>query len=121
MNKANKITQELERKGYKFRLIVPNSIIERKLNQIVCSCRFVWNKALALIKQDDVDHKTIIEMFKLAGATDAEVKTVSREFKFNPYQQLSKMLTEWKQQPETAFLSQSYSKSLQITQIQLWY
>jgi hypothetical protein len=35
MNKSNKVSQDKERKGYKFRLIVPNSDIERQLTKIV--------------------------------------------------------------------------------------
>ena len=115
MIKSNKVSQDKERKGYKFRLIVPNSATENKLSQCVGSCRFVWNKALALVKQDDEDYRRIIEMFKLAGATDKEVLQVSREFKFNPYNQLSALLTQWKQEPAMAFLTNTYSKSLQIT------
>ncbi len=52
MIKSSKVKQDQERKGYKFRLIVPNSAIEHKLAQIVGCCRFVWNKALALVKYE---------------------------------------------------------------------
>ena len=53
MIKSSKLKQDKERKGYKFRLIVPNSDTECQLTKIVVSCRFVWNQALALVKQDD--------------------------------------------------------------------
>ncbi len=115
MNKSNKLTQNFERKGYKYRLLVPNSAIESKLTKCIGCCRFVWNKALALIKKDDEAHKIKVELLKSAGAKDTDISAISREFKFNPYQQLSKMLTQWKQQPDTNFLIDSYSKSLQIT------
>ena len=112
MIKSSKVKQDKERKGYKFRLIVPNSDTERQLTKIVGGSRFVWNKALALVKQDDEDYRTMVQMSKMNGG-DAE--GISTFFKFNPYNQLSAMLTQWKQQPETAFLKESYSKSLQIT------
>jgi putative transposase len=111
MIKSSKVKQDKERKGYKFRLIVPNSEIERQLNKIVGSCRFVWNKALALVKQDDDDYRTMVQMSKMNGG-DAE--GITTFFKFNPYNQLSAMLTVWKQQPDTEFLKEAYSKSLQI-------
>lgn len=37
MANANKVKQDKERKGYKFRLIVPNSDIERQLTKVVGS------------------------------------------------------------------------------------
>ena len=64
MIKSNKVKQGQERKGYKFRLIVPNSATEHKLAQIVGCCRFVWNKALALLKQDDEDYRTVVTKSK---------------------------------------------------------
>lgn len=67
MIKSSKVKQDKERKGYKFRLIVPNSDIERQLTKIVGSCRFVWNKALALVKQDDEDYRTMVQMSKMNG------------------------------------------------------
>jgi putative transposase len=103
--------QNKQRKGYKFRLMVTNSEIERQLNKIVGCCRFVWNKALALVKQDDENYRTMLEMAKMNGG---EGEGISSLFKFNPYNQLSALLTTWKQQPETDFLKQVYSKSLQI-------
>jgi putative transposase len=111
MIKSSKIKQDKERKGYKFRLIVPNSDTERQLTKIVGGCRFVWNKALALVKQDDEDYRTMVQMSKMNGG---DAKGITTFFKFNPYNQLSAMLTQWKQQAETAFLKEAYSKSLQI-------
>jgi putative transposase len=111
MIKSSKVKQDKERKGYKFRLTVPNSETERQLTKVVGSCRFVWNKALALVKQDDEDYRTMVQMSKMNGG-NAEGITTS--FKFNPYNQLSALLPEWKQQPDTEFLKESYSKSLQI-------
>lgn len=112
MINANKVKQDKERKGYKFRLIVPNSDIERKLIKTIGCCRFVWNKALAMIKQDDKDYQTVVQMVKLNGGTAEDVTAF---FKFNPYQQLSTLLTSWKQETDKVFLQESYSKSLQIT------
>ena len=111
MNKSSKVNQDKERKGYKFRLIVANSETEHKLTQLVGCCRFVWNKALSLVKQDADDYRTMVQMSKMNGgdATD-----ITGFFKFNPYQQLSAMLPAWKSEPETAFLADAYSKSLQI-------
>jgi transposase len=105
------IKQNKDRKGYKFRLIVTNSNIKRQLNKIVGCCRSVWNKALALVKQDDENYRTMLKIAKMNGG-DGEC--ISSLFKFNPYNQLSALLTTWKQQAETAFLKQIYSKSLQI-------
>lgn len=110
--KSSKIISDKERKGYKFRLIVPNSDIEHQLNKIVGSCRFVWNKALALLKEDNDNYRTISQMCKMNGGT---ADGIASEFKFNPYNQLSKLLTKWKQEPDTVFLKDVYSKSLQIT------
>ena len=111
MIKSSKVKQDKERKCYKFRLIVANSEAEHKLIQLVGCCRFVWNKALALVKQDLDDYRTIVTMSKMNGgdATD-----ITGFFKFNPYQQLSAMLPAWKSTPETEFLADAYSKSLQI-------
>lgn len=107
----SKILIDKERKGYKFRLMIPNNNIEHQLNKIVGSCRYVWNKALALVKQDDEDYRTMVQMSKMNGG---DVEGITTSFKFNPYTQLSAMLTWWKQQPDTAFLKEAYSKSLQI-------
>lgn len=111
MIKSSKVEQGKERKGYKFRLNVPNSEIEQQLLRFAGCCRKVWNIGLALVKQDDEDYRAIARMSKMNGGNGEE--TV-RTFKFNPYNQLSAMLTEWKQQPELEFLNKAYSKSLQI-------
>lgn len=112
MIKSNKVKQDKERKGYKFRLIVSNSETEHKLAQIAGCCRFVWNKALALVKADDDDYRTMVTMSKMNGG---DATGITGFFKFNPYQQLSSMLTQWKEQSGTLFLIDAYSKSLQIT------
>lgn len=111
MIKSSKVKQDKERKGYKFRLIVSNGDTERQLTKIVGSCRFVWNKALALVKQDDDDYRTMVQMSKMNGG---DAQGITTFFKYNPYNQLSALLTDWKQQPETEFLKEAYSKSLQI-------
>ena len=63
----SRIKQNKQRKGYKFRLMVTNSEIERQLNKIVGCCCFVWNKALSLVKQDDEHYRTMLEMVKMNG------------------------------------------------------
>src|SRR5579862_8822937 len=101
MNKSSEVKLEQERKGYKFRLIVPNSKTESILSQFVGSCRFVWNKALALIKQDEEAYNTAYARLSAVEASPDELKQLTREFKFNPYQQLSAMLPKWKDDKET--------------------
>jgi hypothetical protein len=113
MIKSSKVKQDKQRKAYKFRLIVSNSAMEHKLTKIVGCCRFVWNKTLALVKQDAQDHRKMLEISK-KNSGDGEGN--SQLFKFNPYNQLS-LLSRWKQQPNTAFLKQVYSKSLQIVNV----
>lgn len=115
MIKSNILNSAMERKGYKFRLNITNSDIENKLTRFAGSCRFVWNKALALVKQDDETYQRGVEALTLSGAGEAETRQISRNFKFNPYHQLSSLLPKWKLESATAFLADSYSKSLQIT------
>lgn len=115
MNKSNILKSDMERKGYKFRLNVPNGEVSNKLARIAGSCRFVWNKALALVKADDESYRAKIEELNCGARSNTEIQQVSRVFKFNPYSQLSAMLPQWKQEPQTAFLADAYSKSLQIT------
>lgn len=112
MNKSSKVKQDKERKGYKFRLIVPNSETEQQLLRFAGCCRKVWNLGLVLVKQDDDDYRTMVQMSKMNGG---DTEGIATTFKFNPYNQLSSMLTMWKQQPELEFLNKAYSKSLQIT------
>ena len=54
-------------------------------------------------------------MVQMSKMNDGDAKGISTFFKFNPHNRLSAMLTVWTQQPETAFLKEYYSKSLQIT------
>ena len=115
MNNQINNVENLERKGYKFKLLVPNSATSQKLLRFAGCCRKVWNLGLALVKADDDEYKLQETMLKMAGATDNEIKRcLQREFKFKPYNQLSAMLPVWKAAPETAFLANAYSKSLQI-------
>ena len=115
MIKSSKINQAIERKGFKFKVIIPNSETERKLLRTAGCCRKVWNLGLAMVKADDEEYREQAQMLKMAGATDEEIKRgLQREFKFNPYQQLSAMLPIWKSAPETSYLTNAYSKSLQI-------
>ena len=95
----NKI--EKERKGYKFPLIIPNKEIDEQLSQYVGCCRFVYNKALDVVKADD----------DKAIKAKEEGKDYTREYKFNPGYQLSKLLPEWKK--EKHFLKDAYSEALQ--------
>ena len=112
MNKSNKIKTNLERKGYKFRLIVASKQIESKLSQYVGCCRKVWNIALDLVKQDRQDYHDIVTMSRMNGGTS---DGITSSFKYNPYQELSAMLPKWKVSPELSFLAIAPAKSLQIT------
>ncbi|MEN9945901.1 MAG: hypothetical protein RLZZ293_287 [Pseudomonadota bacterium] len=62
MIKSSKVKQDKQSKAYKFRLIVANNDVERP--KIVGCYQFVWNKALALVKQDDKDYHTIVQISK---------------------------------------------------------
>lgn len=73
----------LIQKAFKYRLRV-DSETERQLRCIAGSCRFVWNKALALQKE----------------------RYAAGEKKLS-YVSLCKELTAWKQQPETNFLCEA--------------
>jgi len=75
------------RKAYKYRLKT-NMCTEQMLSQFAGSCRFVWNKALALQK-DRLDRKE---------------SCLS-------YNELSALLLRWKGDPETSFLRAAHSKS----------
>ncbi|MEN9946126.1 MAG: hypothetical protein RLZZ293_512 [Pseudomonadota bacterium] len=90
--------------------IISNRNIEHQRTKIVGCCQFIWNKDLALVKQDDEYYRKILEISKMNGG---DGKGISPLFKFNPYNQLSALLTTWKQQSDTVFLK-VYSKSLQI-------
>ena len=73
MNKSNKAAKE--RKGYKFRLTVPNIDIENQLAQYVGCCRFVWNKALAELKADTEDYHTRVTMSRMNGGTEESISS----------------------------------------------
>ncbi|MEN9946098.1 MAG: hypothetical protein RLZZ293_484 [Pseudomonadota bacterium] len=105
MIKSSKVKQGKQDKAYTFGLIVANSNIAHQLTKIVSYCRFAWNKALSLVKQDDENYLILLEISKMNGG---DGKGISQLFKFNPYHQL----TTWKQQSNTAFFKQVYSKSL---------
>jgi putative transposase len=77
------------RKAYKYRLKT-NMCTEQMLSQFAGSCRFVWNKALALQK-DRLDRKE---------------SCLS-------YNELSALLLQWKGDPETSFLRAAHSQILQ--------
>ncbi|MCK5615845.1 transposase [Candidatus Pacearchaeota archaeon] len=79
------------RKSYKFKL-KPSSNQEKVFLQFSGCCRFVWNRALALIKYS-LDHKQ----------------------GYLNYYDLADELRIWKQTPETKFLKDACSQSLQQT------
>ena len=79
------------RKAYKYRLRAKPEHI-RAFRQQAGSCRFVWNKALALQKQQ----------------LDAGEKLLT-------YVKMAKLLTGWKRDKETAFLAEAGSQTLQQT------
>ena len=77
--------------AYKFRLKT-NSDMEQKLAQFTGCCRFVWNKALELIKYR-LEHNRPIPW----------------------YNDLAGFLGLWKRSEEYAFLSKAHSQILQQT------
>jgi putative transposase len=80
-----------KRKAYLFTLKTDLSL-ERQMSRYAGSCRFVWNRALALEK-DRLD----------AGE------------KILRYNEMAKQLVAWKREPETAWLCESPSHTLQQT------
>lgn len=121
MNKSNKSVKTnttsapKELKGYKYKLVIPNSAVEQDLSRFAGCCRKVWNIGFNLVKTDDSDYNEQRAMLLMAGASPAEIKSgLVRDFKYNPYSQLSAMLTNWKKEPELNYLPKAYSKSLQI-------
>jgi putative transposase len=79
------------RKAFKYRL-KPTRRIESKLNQFAGCCRYVWNKGLALQKELLDQKKSCLSYNKMAA-----------------------FLRDWKAQPETNFLKDCHSQSLQQT------
>jgi putative transposase len=77
------------RKSFKFRLKI-NETTSNKLSQVAGSCRFVWNKALAL-----------------------QIERLEAKEKLLPYTQISKQLTEWRKDQDTLFLSETTFDSQQ--------
>jgi len=77
--------------AYKFRLKT-NSNIEQKLVHFAGCCRFVWNKALELIKYRLAHHRPILW-----------------------YNDLAHLLKLWKKSEEYGFLSKAHSQILQQT------
>ena len=82
-------------KAFKFRLKT-NAVQERQMRRFAGSCRFVWNKALALQQEN---HK--------AGE------------KFKNHFSMNKWLPLWKQSPETIWLKEAPSQALQNAFIDL--
>ena len=82
----------LIRKAYRYRLKTKPKH-EAKFRQFAGSCRFVWNKSLALQKELLAKGERCLSYCKLAG-----------------------LLKQWKSQPETLFLNEAaHSQSLQQT------
>lgn len=79
------------RKGFRYRLKT-DAATERTLSRFAGSCRFVWNKALALQKE------------RLEGG-----ETCLR------YSKLNAVLQDWKKETETAWLKETHSQPLQQT------
>ena len=77
------------RQGFKFRLKPKRQQIA-KMKQFAGCCRFVWNKALALEKEN-------------YGETGKRMG----------YNQLAPMLVAWKKNQETTFLKDAHSQILQ--------
>lgn len=77
------------RQGFKFRLKPKHPQIV-KMRQFAGCCRFVWNKALAVEKENYTETGKRLGYNKLAG-----------------------LLVDWKKDPETAFLKEVHSQILQ--------
>lgn len=77
--------------SFKF-LLRPNGLQERQLRRFAGACRFVFNKALALQKDNHA-----------AGQ------------KFIRYNDMTKLLTQWRHDPETEWLAQAPAQQLQQT------
>ncbi|MDO9584438.1 MAG: transposase [Desulfomicrobium sp.] len=78
-------------KAYLFTLKT-DSLLERQMSRYAGSCRFVWNRALALEK----------------GRLDAGEKILR-------YNDMAAQLVAWKREPETAWLCEAPSHALQQT------
>ncbi len=81
----------LIRKAFKYRLKT-NQQIESKMAQFAGCCRFVWNKALALQKE----------------------RLEAGEYCL-PYPEMAAELLKWKTDPESSFLKEAPSQTLQQT------
>ena len=81
----------LIRKGFRYRLKTDGPI-ENALARFAGSCRFVWNKALALQKERLEGGETCLRYAKLNAA-----------------------LQDWKKETETAWLKETHSQPLQQT------
>lgn len=75
-------------KAYKFRLR-PNSEQEDLMRRFAGCCRFVWNKALALEETNHASGGKYLSFYTMSG-----------------------MLTKWKKEFETSFLTESHSQIL---------
>ncbi|BAI81631.1 transposase, IS605 family (plasmid) [Deferribacter desulfuricans SSM1] len=94
--------------AFKFKLKT-NEELENKFAQFAGSCRFVWNKAIALIKQK-LDIKKVDKIINIHlpqyYKNTATIPT---------YNEMAGMLKLWKQSEEYAFLKEAHSQILQQT------
>jgi len=74
------------RKGYVFRL-KPDAATESRIRQTAGSCRFIWNRALAIQNERMGQHEGV-----------------------QGYGAMCKALLTWKDNPETAFLKEAHSQ-----------
>ncbi len=92
--------------AYQFKLKT-NDEIEHKFRQFSGSCRFVWNIALALIKDRLNNQKT-------EKIINKNIPVHYRQQPYLPsYVDLAKMLTFWKKTDELSFLKEAHSQILQ--------
>jgi Helix-turn-helix domain. len=91
---------------YKFKLKT-NSDIESKIDFYLGCSRFVWNKSLALIKAR-LENRNIEKIV----SNNIIVKSKSIEYRPN-YNELSAMLTFWKETDECYFLNKAPSQAIQ--------
>ena len=97
---------------YKFKLKT-NSDIESKIDFYLGCSRFVWNKALALIKAR-------LENRNIEKVVSKNILTKAKPLEYLPsYNELSAMLTFWKETDDCHFLNKAPSQAIQQSLIDL--
>ena len=103
----------LIKKAYKYR-IYPNKAQRAFLNQTMGCCRWLWNYALGVLKEnDEKKYKAIILAKEKKGQdlSKEEMKDISAAYPLSIYD-ISKQIPELKNKAETSFLKSAISISL---------